>query len=235
MERAFGESPFHEASEFPGPVPDRLGSKRGLSHLPIGRTQHAHCPAVPRSSVCAWLSLPEFPGMSRTPAVPAQTGFGPHVRRLLADAQGIAGSGSGSPSHEGRTVMAQLRLLICEDEGLTTLRLHATLTRMGHDVVGMARDGEEAVAAAAALHPDAILMDVEMPKLNGIQATREIMAANPTAILILSAYRDVETTTAALDAGASGYLAKPMADDQLEMALASAVDRYLGGRLAEVY
>src|SRR5437764_881816 len=62
------------------------------------------------------------------------------------------------------------RVLICEDEGLTALRLKKALTTLGYEVVGEAKNGEEAVAQAARLQPDAILMDIRMPKLDGIAA-----------------------------------------------------------------
>lgn len=120
--------------------------------------------------------------------------------------------------------MNSLRVLICEDEGLTTLRMRTTLTRLGHEVVGVAGDGEAAIPAAAELMPDLILMDVEMPRLDGISATRRIMGDNPTAIVISSAYSDRETVRAALEAGAAGYLVKPVSDEQLEKALAAAME-----------
>jgi response regulator NasT len=83
--------------------------------------------------------------------------------------------------------MAKVRILICEDEGLTALRLKATVAKLGHEVAGEARNGEEAVAEAARLQPDAILMDVRMPKLDGISATEQIMQARPTAIVMITA------------------------------------------------
>jgi response regulator NasT len=120
--------------------------------------------------------------------------------------------------------MSSLRVLICEDEGLTTLRLRTTLTRLGHEVVGVAGDGEAVIPAAAELQPDLILMDVEMPRLDGISATRRIMSESPTAIVISSAYSDRETVQSALEAGASGYLVKPVSDEQLERALCAAME-----------
>lgn len=122
--------------------------------------------------------------------------------------------------------MNTLRVLICEDEGLTSLRYRATLRRLGHEVVGSAANGEQVVAAAAQLTPEAILMDIEMPHLNGIEATRRIMESCPTAIIIVSAYSEQETVEAAMAAGASGYLVKPVSDDQIEPALHAARARF---------
>src|SRR5689334_6351943 len=99
--------------------------------------------------------------------------------------------------------MGPERILICEDEGLTALRLRTSLEALGFTVVGDARDGKEAVEKAAALKPDAILMDVRMPELDGIEAARRIMETCPTAIVMLTAHSDQELIQRALDAGAA--------------------------------
>ena len=122
--------------------------------------------------------------------------------------------------------MAKARVLICEDEGLTALRLHDSVANLGYEVVGEANDGEEAVAAAARLQPDAILMDIRMPKLDGIAATKQIMRTRPTAIVMISAYNENDLVEAALQAGASGYLVKPVSDEQIEPALKVALRRF---------
>lgn len=122
--------------------------------------------------------------------------------------------------------MTRRRVLICEDEGLTALRLQTTLKNLGYEVVGEARDGEEAVAAAERLQPDAVLMDVRMPRLDGIAATERIMKSRPTAIVMITAYSERELVDAALSAGASGYLVKPVSDDQIEPALKVALSRF---------
>lgn len=128
--------------------------------------------------------------------------------------------------------MAKVRILICEDEGLTALRLQASVTKLGYEVVGEARDGEEAVAAAARLKPDAILMDIRMPKMDGIAATEQIMQVRPTAIVMITAYNERELVDSALRAGASGYLVKPVSDEQIEPALKVALSRF--GELSDL-
>jgi len=120
----------------------------------------------------------------------------------------------------------QVRVLVCEDEGLTALRLQKALVAMGYQVVGEARDGEEAVARALHLKPDAILMDIRMPKLDGIAATERIMSAHRAAIIMITAYSERELVEAALRAGASGYLVKPVSDDQIGPAIRVALANF---------
>jgi response regulator NasT len=122
--------------------------------------------------------------------------------------------------------MDAMRVLICEDEGLTALRYRSTLRRLGFEVVGSAADGEQAIEASVRLAPDAVLMDIEMPQLNGIEATRRIMETRPTAIVIVSAYNERDMVQAAIAAGASGYLVKPVSDEQLGPALRTALDQF---------
>ena len=104
----------------------------------------------------------------------------------------------------------RIRVLIADDhphfrDGLRALLLSA------HDleVVGEAEDGEEAIALAAELQPDVILMDLNMPRVGGIEATRRILLSSPhIAILVISMFEDDDSVFAALQAGARGYLLK---------------------------
>jgi NarL family two-component system response regulator LiaR len=104
----------------------------------------------------------------------------------------------------------KLTVLIADDHPLVREALHRTLA--GEDdieVVSEAGDGEEAVKLVSELKPNLVVMDIVMPKLNGIEATRKIKEIAPdTAILILTAYDDDEYVLGLLDAGAAGYLLK---------------------------
>lgn len=91
------------------------------------------------------------------------------------------------------------------------------------ELVGSASDGEQAVALCAELDPDVVLMDLEMPTLDGIEATRRIKAAQPdVAVVILTSFSDRERILRALDAGAVGYLLKDAEPDELTRAVHAA-------------
>ncbi len=106
--------------------------------------------------------------------------------------------------------MAKIRVLLAEDhvvvrEGTRELVQHEP----DMEVVGEASDGEEAVQLAGKVRPDVVIMDIAMPKLNGIEATKQIKELYPaTAVLILTAYDDDQYVFALLEAGAAGYLLK---------------------------
>jgi len=104
----------------------------------------------------------------------------------------------------------ELTVLIADDHPLVREALHQALdVEEDMKVVAEASDGEEAVKLASELKPDVVVMDIVMPKLNGIEATRRIKEIAPdTAILILTAYDDEEYVLGLLDAGAAGYLLK---------------------------
>jgi AmiR/NasT family two-component response regulator len=94
------------------------------------------------------------------------------------------------------------------------------------EVVGEARDGEEAVALAAGLQPDLAIMDVKMPKLDGIEAARRIIAERPIPIVLLTAYGQDELVSRAVEAGVFGYLVKPFRESDLLPAIQTARARH---------
>lgn len=110
-----------------------------------------------------------------------------------------------------------LRLLIADDQQLVRAGFQKLLDgEEGLEVVGEAADGVDAISAARGLRPDVILMDIRMPRLDGIEATRQIVATCPdVAVLILTTYDLDEYVFQALSAGASGFLLKDTPPDDL--------------------
>ncbi|HEM61868.1 MAG TPA: response regulator transcription factor [Chloroflexi bacterium] len=117
--------------------------------------------------------------------------------------------------------MDTISVLLADDHVLVRQGTRELLEREGDlEVVGEAGDGEEAVALAVDLRPDVVIMDIAMPKLSGIEATRRIKSAQPdSAVLILSAYDDDQYVFALLEAGAAGYLLKDVPAQELVEAI----------------
>ena len=121
--------------------------------------------------------------------------------------------------------MADITVLIVDDQ---PLMLHALKTFIenedGVSVVGTAEDGEAAVEAAKALEPDLVLMDIKMPRLNGIEATRKIVSEIPgTRVLALTTFSTLDYVVPALRAGAAGYLVKDARPDEILAAIRNAM------------
>jgi DNA-binding NarL/FixJ family response regulator len=114
-----------------------------------------------------------------------------------------------------------IRVLICDDQQVVCEGLRAILsTAPGIEVVGLARDGAQALDHIAAARPDVVLMDLKMPLMNGVQATREIRARFPAVrVLVLTTYDADQWVLDALRAGASGYLLKDSPSDALITAI----------------
>jgi two-component system, response regulator PdtaR len=119
-----------------------------------------------------------------------------------------------------------MRILIAEDETIIRLDLRTTLEQAGFEVCAEARDGEEAVALAAAERPDLAVLDVRMPKLDGIEAAKRILAERPIPIVMLTAYGQEELVARAVEAGVFGYLVKPFREADLLPAIAAAQARH---------
>lgn len=102
-----------------------------------------------------------------------------------------------------------IRVLIAEDEFLPAAQIRDKLETAGYEVVGDAIDGPEAVDMTASLLPDVVLMDINMPGIDGIEATRLIQEKNPTPVVILTAYQTPELVSRARDAGVGAYIVKP--------------------------
>jgi response regulator NasT len=120
----------------------------------------------------------------------------------------------------------RLKILIAEDETIIRLDLRDMLQHAGFDVCAEARDGEEAITLARESEPDLAIMDVKMPKLDGIEAARRILDERPIPIVMLTAYGQQELVTRAVEAGVFGYLVKPFREQDLLPAIATARARH---------
>ena len=118
------------------------------------------------------------------------------------------------------------RVIIAEDEALIRLDLSEMLREEGYDVVGEAGDGQEAVDLAERLNPDLVIMDVKMPRRDGIDAAAEIAAKRIAPIVVLTAFSQRDLVEKARDAGAMAYLVKPFSITDLIPAIELAMSRF---------
>ncbi len=119
-----------------------------------------------------------------------------------------------------------LRILIAEDETIIRLDLRSLLETAGFEVCAEARDGQEAVELARSSAPDLAVLDVKMPRLDGIEAARAILEERPIPIVMLTAYGHDELVARAVEAGVFGYLVKPFREGDLLPAIRTARARF---------
>ncbi len=119
-----------------------------------------------------------------------------------------------------------MRVLIAEDETIIRLDLRGLLESAGHEVCAEARDGIEAVELARSEEPDVALLDVKMPRLDGIEAAKQILQDRPIPIVMLTAYGQEELVSRAIEAGVFGYLVKPFREADLLPAIQTARARH---------
>jgi response regulator NasT len=115
------------------------------------------------------------------------------------------------------------RLVVAEDQALIRLDLERLLEDAGFEVCGSARDGQEAVELVHELRPDLVLLDVKMPRIDGVEAARRILDDGFIPIVMLTAYGYGELISRALDAGVVGFVVKPFEERALIQALHEAL------------
>jgi len=125
------------------------------------------------------------------------------------------------------------RVVIAEDEALIRLDLAEMLAEEGYEVVGQAGDGERAVELAEEHRPDLVVLDVKMPRLDGITAAQRIAERRIAPVVILTAFSQRDLVDRARDAGAMAYLVKPFSKHDLVPAIEMAVSRFAEVRLLE--
>lgn len=115
-------------------------------------------------------------------------------------------------------------VLISDDSAFMRMILKRTLTAVGHQVIGEATNGLEAVELYQSLHPDITTMDITMPEMDGLEALKRIRAADSTAkVVMVSAIGQQEFILEALQAGASDFLVKPFEQEQVSMIVSKAL------------
>lgn len=122
--------------------------------------------------------------------------------------------------------MQEMRVLIGDDEPDAARALRVMVERLGHTVAGIAYDGRDAVDQAEALDPNLVFLNFKMPRLDGLAATRTIMARRPLPIILVTGFQDAEVIQGAVEAGAMGYLVKPVDRKELAPSIAMAMARF---------
>jgi DNA-binding NarL/FixJ family response regulator len=116
--------------------------------------------------------------------------------------------------------VVSIRLMLADDHRMLREGLRRSMSDQGFDVIGEARDGDEAIRLAEELQPEVILMDVTMPEVDGVEATRQIRLQYPDIrIVMLTMHADQEVLAAAIRAGASGYLVKDCSTEEIASAV----------------
>jgi len=122
--------------------------------------------------------------------------------------------------------MQQGRVLIADDDAVIRMDLKAMLEEIGHEVVGEADNGESACYLARSIKPDLVLLDIMMPKMNGLEAAARINQERIAPVLLLTAYSEAPMIEQATRAGVLAYLVKPFRKQELQPAIEIAMARY---------
>jgi DNA-binding NarL/FixJ family response regulator len=119
-----------------------------------------------------------------------------------------------------------VRVLMAEDDFLVGAGVRRLLEAEGYELIGEAVNGEEAVEMVRDLRPDVVLMDIEMPKMSGLEATRRIQETCPTPVVVLTAHESRDIVQEASESGVAGYLTKPPSAGEIDRAITVAMARH---------
>lgn len=122
--------------------------------------------------------------------------------------------------------MKKLNVLVVDDEALISLSISEQIQEMGHEVVGEAQNGLEAIDMAERLKPDLIIMDIKMPEMDGLNAAKAINQRRITPIIFLTGYSNKQIAQKAGESGAFAYLTKPVDQRELKPAIEIALSKY---------
>lgn len=119
-----------------------------------------------------------------------------------------------------------IRVLVAEDNQVVSEIIKRALGEIGFEMAGLASNGLEAVEMTSSLRPDVVLMDIKMPGLDGLSATKQIQDSQPTPVVILTSHEEEEFLKKASESGASAYLTKPPKVKEIERAIIMAMARH---------
>jgi AmiR/NasT family two-component response regulator len=120
----------------------------------------------------------------------------------------------------------RVKVVVAEDDFLVSRNITRALEKAGYELVGKASNGVEAVEMVCTLCPDIVLMDIEMPELDGLEASRRIQERCPTPVVVLTAYESKELLDKASEVGVGAYLVKPPKASEIERAVTIAMARH---------
>ncbi len=123
-------------------------------------------------------------------------------------------------------IKKEVQVLIVEDDSMVREMIQKRVEQAGYKVIGQAADGRQAVEMTQSLQPDAVLMDIEMPDMDGLEATRRIYELCPTPVVMLTAYETSDLVKQAGQAGAGAYLTKMPQSPEIERAVIIAMARF---------
>ena len=122
------------------------------------------------------------------------------------------------PQNHDKSALIDLtgkRVVVVEDEGITQLQIRKMLRRQGLEVVGDAANGQEAIRVVLETRPDIVLMDIRMPIMDGLEASRQILEQYQVCIVMLTAFSEKEYQNKAQEIGTCGYVIKPITSETL--------------------